>query len=1230
MNGVSKEASKSASEWNNAMDNRTRLVVGPARMEDLEARVLLSATMEQAPAFLPENSLPYPDSAVWVGDFEPHAIDLAGVAPSQKTDEGVPIISPMLQTIRERIESLRAADPQADLAAASPSKYIARITPQGLVQVYTHVEEVTPALEEALAAAGLQVELSRADMRLVQGWVDYRALDAIAAVPGVLSLSLPTYGMPNTGAYATAGDSILNAESLRAGCDVTGNGVKVGVISNGVVNRQDSMYTGDLPETIMYSAVGSGDEGTAMLEIVHDLAPDADLYFAPAATNAEMVAAIEWLKGQGVHVIVDDMTFYIADSINGAEPYFTDGPSGSVALTAKDAVDDGIVYVTCAGNWQRQFDWYAYSDQKSHWQGQFADTDSDGYHEFYQGDETNALYVLNNQTLRVNLQWSDPWPGSGNNYDLFLYDNSLQKITSSELLQTGTQYPWEKLSWTNTTGSTQYVHLVIKKSSGASRELELFAYATCGSALEYTTGDSLASQQAIEEVITVGAINSDDSGHDTVAAYSSQGPSTIYTNFSTQTSTQRDSLDVCGIDKVETSIGHTEHFPLLFGGTSAAAPHIAGIAALLLEIDPTLTPAEIEDLITGNAVDIGAGGYDAVSGYGRADALATVTAAATAVDLKAASDTGTSSTDDLTNLDNSDSGKELQFDVTGTISGATVTLYKGDDEIGTAVASGTTTTVTTNGAYDLADGQNAVTARQTQTGKLESPSSASLTITVDTAAPTADVADVSPDPRQDSVSYITITFSEAVSGFNLADLALARDGGSNLLTGSQSLSSSDNITWTLTGLSGITGKAGEYELKLTASASDIEDSSGNGLAADASDTWAMNAVNGTSGADTITISWDGTASRAEIQVNQDAAYLLDLTGFPALNINGLGGDDTLTVDFSAGNPIPAAGIIFDGGDDADTLEIVGSTGADTVTLTGGTPAASSYEIGVVNVEAFIAALGAGDDTLNLEDGTFAFAAGDFSLGAGEDVLSVTDAIVTVNDNVGASDSDDSDTVETSGEAELTFNVTQHLKSLQLSDESLVKLQGDGHQAIVTTELKINENQTLAARLDLTDNNLVIDYTGGTSPLAQIQTLIRSGMNVDPVSGTLRWTGNGITSSIAANSDINLGNLLMEVGVRTAVDPGDSYSFAMDTMTSVDGVDVPADSVVVKFTYAGDADLDGIIDAADYAVIDWYATFGVTGAETVGWMTGDFNLDGTLDASDYALIDWAATFQGYPL
>jgi hypothetical protein len=111
-------------------------------------------------------------------------------------------------------------------------------------------------------------------------------------------------------------------------------------------------------------------------------------------------------------------------------------------------------------------------------------------------------------------------------------------------------------------------------------------------------------------------------------------------------------------------------------------------------------------------------------------------------DLVAGSDTGSSSTDNLTRLDNSSAGNVLQFSVGGTVAGATVSLYAQStfggpvSLIGTAVATGTTTVVTTNGSVDLADGGWLVTARQTESGRTESAASAALTIIIDTAAPT--------------------------------------------------------------------------------------------------------------------------------------------------------------------------------------------------------------------------------------------------------------------------------------------------------------------------------------------------------------------------------------------------------------------------------------------------------------------------------------------------------------
>src|SRR5205823_1397143 len=71
------------------------------------------------------------------------------------------------------------------------------------------------------------------------------------------------------------------------------------------------------------------------------------------------------------------------------------------------------------------------------------------------------------------------------------------------------------------------------------------------------------------------------------------------------------------------------------------------------------------------------------------------------------------------------------------------------------------------------------------------------------------------DPRATAVNQVRIVFSDPATGFDLSDLRLTRDGGSNLLTGAETLSSTDGITWTLSGLSGLTGALGNYQLALS-------------------------------------------------------------------------------------------------------------------------------------------------------------------------------------------------------------------------------------------------------------------------------------------------------------------------------------------------------------------------------------------------------------------------------
>jgi O-glycosyl hydrolase len=108
----------------------------------------------------------------------------------------------------------------------------------------------------------------------------------------------------------------------------------------------------------------------------------------------------------------------------------------------------------------------------------------------------------------------------------------------------------------------------------------------------------------------------------------------------------------------------------------------------------------------------------------------------------------------------------------------------------------------------------------------------------DVTLPTANILPVIPDPRTDAVSSITIQFSERITGFDLPDLQLTRDGGGNVIGGNVTLTSnSDKTIWTLNNLGNLTGAPGEYQLRLVAAGANIRDVNGNLLAGSVTETW---------------------------------------------------------------------------------------------------------------------------------------------------------------------------------------------------------------------------------------------------------------------------------------------------------------------------------------------------------------------------------------------------------
>jgi hypothetical protein len=234
------------------------------------------------------------------------------------------------------------------------------------------------------------------------------------------------------------------------------------------------------------------------------------------------------------------------------------------------------------------------------------------------------------------------------------------------------------------------------------------------------------------------SVAAENAGSGSVANYSSRGGSTVFTNFSTQTSTVRQTLDGTATDGVETQVGKSGFFFDPFYGTSAAAPHAAAIAALIKQVNPSLTPAQIVQIMADTATDITSNGlpvgYDTTSGAGLYNALDAAYKAYTpsAVDLLAASDSNIT-TDNITN-DNTPT-------FTGTVPAASfVTLYvdgvaNQTVQLGAGVATyNLTTTALTNAQHSITI---KVASSSTVASANFSNASTALNVTIDTVAPPA-------------------------------------------------------------------------------------------------------------------------------------------------------------------------------------------------------------------------------------------------------------------------------------------------------------------------------------------------------------------------------------------------------------------------------------------------------------------------------------------------------------
>lgn len=468
--------------------------------------------------------------------------------------------------------------------------------PRELVYIYIYL--APPAETRCVDKYAREVTDRDEANHLAAAWVEVKNLETLASDDAVKAIRTVMPPRVNKGSVTSEGDIIHNSDQVRALFGQDGAGMKIGIISDGVDNWASARNSGDLPAGLkVLSNKAGGDEGTAMLEIVHDLAPGAGLYFHDCGDNIiAFNQAISNLVAAGCRIVCDDIGWI-------GEPFFEDGIIAR--HVASMLADSNIIYISSAGN-----------DAETHYQGGYHDQ-GDGCHDFSEGSsDFKNIYarIPPGEEIIVVLQWDDQFGASSNDYDLYLWDSPFNQLLDASCnFQTGDADPLEWVAYTNYTPSAIDVCLDVNKYAGNAKTLELFMYFSEAYTTNICPGDSVFGHPAVPGAIAVGAINAARPSQ--IASYSSRGPVTIRYPLPEI----RNKPDICGIDGVR--VTGAGGFSKWFYGTSAAAPHVAAIAALTWAQYPEKTAGEIRGIILAQAVDLGAPGFDYIYGAGRADAL---------------------------------------------------------------------------------------------------------------------------------------------------------------------------------------------------------------------------------------------------------------------------------------------------------------------------------------------------------------------------------------------------------------------------------------------------------------------------------------------------------------------------------------------------------------------------------------------------------------------------------
>jgi len=453
----------------------------------------------------------------------------------------------------------------------------------------------------------------------------------IATLNGQIGASLA----PLTDGFS---DLAVHGPQARAAFNVSGAGIRVGILSDSF-NRLGGMAAdvahGDLrggTTIVKEGPVGSSDEGRAMAELIHRIAPGAQIFFYSAFNSeSDFAHGITTLQSQyHCQVIVDDVTYF-------DEPFYQTG--GLVQAAVQKAVAAGASYFTAASNEGKNFYEHSFQPMSAALPAVGHVQTLQNFGSVSQPNDLQAVTVQAHSSATLDLQWAQPFAsiggkGSADTLGVYAY-NAGNALVGAATQNTVGGNPVQMLTLTDNSSVAQTYRVAIADLAGpAPSQFKYIIYgnATINDPNAGVGSGTVIGHEMVTGANTVGAVpyfatpafGSKTPG---IESFSSVGPGELlYDSHGNPLSTPTflNKVDFLAPDGSSTSVFQP------FYGTSAAAPDAAAIASLMLQANHALTPAQITEMLKQSAIPAAGGAVGSGAGLVQADVAVRLALAARA------------------------------------------------------------------------------------------------------------------------------------------------------------------------------------------------------------------------------------------------------------------------------------------------------------------------------------------------------------------------------------------------------------------------------------------------------------------------------------------------------------------------------------------------------------------------------------------------------------------------